>query len=216
MIRFPYKFVMLKNDVEFKDYNSCYVTNGGDQPVPLDWMQRSKVFGVYKNNQLVAGYVECCPPVRSTADIPAEIRAALLEKHCGDLQNVQENAAFWIQRKTPDKVALQAFVWATIVWRSVFCTTCGYTLGVANRKSISDLYKFFCGRVIYKAPSKLIPGDTYHVFLWSKTQLLTVGGRILVRMAKSAFRRKLRPQGIVQPLAHESADTLAPSSRKAA
>lgn len=184
-----YKISKLKNDTDMKLYSDLYVNNGGDQAIPLDWMQRSKVFAIYRGQQMVGGYVECCPPIRSTRDIPDELRQALLERHCGDLNNVQENAAFWIKRGTRDKVLLQAFVWATIVWRSVFCTSCHYTLGVANRKGISNLYKFFCGRVIYKAPSKLIPGETYHVFLWSKTQLLTVGGKILVRLIRAKLSR---------------------------
>jgi hypothetical protein len=184
-----YKISKLKTDDDMKLYSDLYVNNGGDQSIPLDWMQRSKVFAIYHGQQMVGGYVECCPPIRSTRDIPDELRQVLLEKHCGDLSNVQENAAFWIKRGTKDKVLLQAFVWGTIVWRSVFCTSCRYTLGVANRKSISDLYKFFCGRIIYKAPSKLIPGETYHVFLWSKTQLLTVGGKILVRLLRAKLSR---------------------------
>ncbi len=184
-----YKISKLKTVDDMKLYSDLYVNNGGDQAIPLDWMQKSKVFAIYKGDNMVGGYVECCPPVRSTRDIPDEIRQALLEQHCGNLQNVQENAAFWITRQTSDKVLLQAFVWGTIVWRSVFCTNCHYTLGVANRKGLSNLSKFFCGKVIYKAPSKLIPGETYHVFLWSKTQLLTVGGKIVVRLVKSKFSR---------------------------
>jgi hypothetical protein len=194
-----YRITKLKTADDMKLYSELYVNNGGDQPVPLDWMQKSKVFAIYHDNQMVGGYVECCPPIRSTKDIPDEIRQMLLEKHCGDLHNVQENAAFWVKRNTKDKVLLQAFAWATIVWRSVFCTRCHYTLGVANRKGISNLYKFFCGKVIYKAPSKLIPGETYHVFLWSKTQLLTVGGKILVRMLQSKLSRKQTGLGLQQP-----------------
>jgi hypothetical protein len=194
-----YRIAKLKTADDMKLYSDLYVNNGGDQAVPLDWMQRSKVFAIYKDNQMVGGYVECCPPIRSTKDIPDEIRQALLEKHCGDLQNVQENAAFWIKRDTKDKVLLQAFVWGTIVWRSVFCTSCHYTLGVANRKGITNLYKFFCGKVIYKAPSKLIPGETYHVFLWSKTQLLTVGGKIFVRLLRSKISRLVMGQKVQIP-----------------
>ena len=194
-----YKISKLIDDADMRLYSDLYVNNGGDQAIPLDWMQRSKVFAIYHGQQMVGGYVECCPPIRSTRDIPDELRQLLLEKHCGDLNNVQENAAFWIKRGTRDKVLLQAFVWATIVWRSVFCTSCHYTLGVANRKGISNLYKFFCGRVIYKAPSKLIPGETYHVFLWSKTQLLTVGGKILVRLIKAQISRLLPGPGLHHP-----------------
>jgi hypothetical protein len=184
-----YRIALLKKTEDLKLYSELYVNNGGDQAVPLDWMERSKVFGIYHGSQMVGGYVECCPPIRSTRDVPDEIRQALLEKHCGNLQNVQENAAFWIKRNTKDKVILQTFVWATIVWRSVFCTKCNYTLGVANRKGISNLYKFFCGKVIYQAPSKLIPGETYHVFLWSKGQLLSVGGKIILRFFRARLSR---------------------------
>jgi len=184
-----YRISLLKKDDDFKLYSDLYVNNGGDQAIPLDWMRRSKVFGIFNGRQMVGGYVECCPPLRSTQDIPDDLRQALLERHCGSLQNVQENAAFWIKRGTNDKVLLQAFVWATIVWRSVFCTSCGYTLGVANRKGISNLYKFFCGKVIFEAPSKLIPGERYYVFLWSKSQLLTVGGKIFVRLIRAKLVR---------------------------
>jgi hypothetical protein len=191
-----YRITQLSTNDDMKLYSELYVNNGGDQAIPLDWMQKSKVFAIYHGAQMVGGYVECCPPIRSTKDIPDEIRQSLLEQYCGDLQNVQENAAFWIRRDARDKVLLQAFAWTTIVWRSVFCTRCRYTLGVANRKGITNLYKFFCGKVIYKAPSKLIPGETYHVFLWSKTQLLTVGGKIVVRFLKAKFIRVIASIGL--------------------
>lgn len=184
-----YRISLLKKNEDLKLYSDLYVNNGGDQAIPLDWMMQSKVFGLYSSGELVGGYVECCPPIRSTRDIPDEVRQALLEKHCGTLQNVQENAAFWIKRNAKDKVMLQAFAWSTIVWRSVFCTRCHYTLGVANRKGISNLYKFFCGKVIFQAPSKLIPGETYYVFLWSKSQLLTVAGKIVLRYIRAKFGR---------------------------
>jgi hypothetical protein len=134
-----YRIALLKKTEDLKLYSELYVNNGGDQAVPLDWMERSKVFGIYHGSQMVGGYVECCPPIRSTRDVPDEIRQALLEKHCGNLQNVQENAAFWIKRNTKDKVILQTFVWATIVWRSVFCTKCNYTpTGKASAISTSS------------------------------------------------------------------------------
>ncbi|SMF10995.1 hypothetical protein [Pseudobacteriovorax antillogorgiicola] len=181
-IFFRYRIRYLKNLQEYSEYNRRYVNNGGDQSIDISWMRSSKVIGVFAGNDLVAGFVESSPPTRSVADIPDQIRHQLLESECQSLANVQENAAFWISRSVQGKRSLQAFVWAAIVFRSVFCTRCKYTLGASNRLSITKLYQFFCGNTIYEAPSKLNPGERYHVFIWSKTQLLTVGFQIVRRL----------------------------------
>lgn len=187
-----YQFRRLYSDNEFLDYNKSYLQNGGDQSIPLSWMRDSKVIGVYESGRLVGGYVECCPPIRSTADIPDEIREKILTEQCGNLNNVQENAAFWISRNTSSKGLLQSLVWLSIALRSVFATRCTYTLGVSNRKPIAKLYKMLCGKVIYQAPSKLIEGEQYHVFLWSKFQLFSIGFQIINRFLKNLFSFKRR------------------------
>lgn len=199
---FKIRIRRLHSEEEFQQYNKDYIENGSFLPVDMGWMKRSKTTVVTYEGSYIGGFVECCPPERSLADMPDGLREEIIRRECGSMENVQENAAFWIKRKGLTRIQksiLQMVVWAALVFSAVFLTRSKYTVGVSNLTSIYNLYCRFQGRIIYSAPSKLVAGESYHVFLWKKSQFLSMIGMILIRFLTNQRQIKPNSEQLLQP-----------------
>ena len=194
-----YRIRVLTTQAEFAEYNRKFMAFGGSSPASDEWLDASTVVGVYQSGELVAGFVECSPPVRSVAQIPKVELMNLLSVYADDPSEIREVAAFWFD-KTRKTATLRFLVWASFILRYTFLSRKKYVLGMANHDKIHQVYEYMYGQIIWDEPSAVTAGHRYKVYLWDRSVFL----KIIARLVKACVRGKRRRKEENAPKAAEA------------
>lgn len=176
------RFRRLKQDEELIEFQSNFEKNINDRsqnkhPVtlPMDYIKRSKVIGVFnKNNEMVAGWIlNFKPPFRILEAIPAEERAKNKFLQKTPEKDLCEATGIWRSPK------ISSLHFGLVVWPRVILSCVNskrrYIISGSLQNKTRDLYEVGSPLMIYKGPSVSVhthSTDDVHVIAFTRPRII--------------------------------------------
>lgn len=176
-----YPIQRIQNQPDLDKFSKLYEERSG-LPIPLEYLRRNTVFGMYKTGELVGGYIISRSKGHDSRTCQSFISKSVQNEKAAILESeVVEVCCFWLKKTRKNYFYKSLLIWSDMAIRMVF-NPAKIVLFGTNKMSLASVYA-------YPRKSLLLAQDSINnrptwVFYSNKKNFFRGVGEILISRIK--------------------------------